>query len=538
MAQSKKQNYLHGAAILAMGVVITKILGAVYKIPLGNILGEKGYAYFLSAYNIYAVLLTLSTSGLPVVLSKMIVEANVLNRPKQVKKTFQIALITFLSVGALCACVMFLFPSELASELGGNIQASQGVLVLAPAVLLVCILSAYRGYIQGFSNMTPTSVSQVIEVAVKVIVGLILAVIFTNAGRGLPEVSAAAIAGVPIATLFACVYVIYQKRKLDRANAAVYSGNDACDSTKQIFTRLLKLGIPITLGSSISSIITLLDTNITQSRLQMGAGFSMDEASVLFGIYGLAITLFNLPAALVTPLSISVVPSISESVAHKNYKEASTTTGSVLRISTLLALPMGVGLCVLGTPIMRAVYEGNYEIGGTLLGFMGIASYFVCISLVSTAALQAYGAVRLPIYSMLTGGIVKVLLNWILVSNPEIHIYGAPIATLSCYIVMSIMNYIFLQMHIKEKMSLSQIILRPAFSAAVMGVAAYAIYGLGEKLLGMDLSRLMTMVCLVAAIGVAVIIYLVLVIATRAITAEDLLLLPKGEKLAKLLRLR
>ena len=542
MAHSKKQNYLHGAAILTIGVAVTKILGFIYKIPLGNILGDEGMAHFNVAYNIYTFLLTLSTAGFPVVLSKMIAEANVLNRPMQAKRIFKVAFTAFLVLGSIASLLMFLFPAELAGGMD-DIEAAQSIFALSPAVILVCILSAYRGYIQGYSNMTPTSMSQVIEVAVKVLFGLVLALLFSQSGRGLPEVSAAAIVGVPIGTLFACVYIFIVKKRMDREEEPLIKkavDEQPPDGAGKILSQLLKIGIPIALGSSISSIITLLDTKLTMNRLQAAAGFSFGETKILYGVYTKGLPLFNLPAAFITPLTISVVPAIAAFVASKKHAEARNVTESSLRISTIMAIPMAVGISVLSEPIFNVLYRQSAPEGPALLAVLGIASYFVCMSLVMIALLQAYGAEQLPIIPMLVGGGVKIAVNWVLVSNPEINIYGSPIGTICCYAVMCVMTYIFLQSRLKEKLSLNNIILRPLIASAAMGAAAYALYGLASRVfLGDgDLSRMEMAIAMFGAIVVAAAIYLILIISTKAITAEDMKLIPKGEKIAALLRIK
>ena len=290
LSEPKKQNYLHGAAILAAGVVIMKILGFIYKVPLGNILGDEGYTHFLVAYNIYSVFLTVATAGLPVALSRMISEANTMNRPNQVKRIFSVAWLTFLVLGVVCTLVMFLFPTELADSLN-DVEASQSILALSPAVLLVCLTSAYRGYCQGHENMKPTTVGQVLEVLVKVVVGLVLAWYLRDLGRSLPLVSAGAIFGVTAGSLAALVYMFAYKR---RCYSALPAGNDVPESGARILSTLLKVGIPITLGSSVLSLINLVDSGLCMGRLQDAAGFSYADAKVLYGVYGKAQTLYNL----------------------------------------------------------------------------------------------------------------------------------------------------------------------------------------------------------------------------------------------------
>ena len=532
MAEPKKQNYLHGAAILAFGVVIMKILGAIYKIPLGNILGDTGYAYFLCAYNIYSVFLTLATAGLPVALSRMIAEANTMNRPNQMRRIFSVAWWTFFVIGAVCTLVMALFPGQLASALN-NPSAELSILALSPAVLLVCLTSAYRGYCQGHENMTPTTVGQVLEVLAKVAVGLLLAWYLTSTAQSLPVASAGAIFGVTIGSLVALIYMFAVKR---RYYGSGHDGSDVPESRMSVLRTLLRIGIPITLGSSVLSLINLLDSGLCMGRLQDAAGFTELAATELYGVYGKAQTLYNLPASFITPLTISVVPAISATMAMRHSSDANRIAENSMRIAVVLALPMGVGLSVLAEPIMSTIYPGSNEQGPELLTIMGIASFFVCMALMMNTILQASGNEKYPIYSMIAGGIVKIAVNWVLVGNPEINIVGAPIGTLCCYAVMCVMNFAFMCRCLPKKPSLGRILIRPAIACAAMGLSAWAVYGLGYRFLGEG--RLYMAVAMLAAIAVAVVVYFVMVVALRAITYEDMKLIPKGEKLAKLLHIK
>lgn len=532
MAEPKKQNYLQGAAILAAGVVIMKILGFIYKVPLGNILGDSGYGHFLVAYNIYSVFLTLATAGLPVALSRMISEANTMNRANQVRRIFSVAWWTFFVLGVACTLVMALFPNQLADALN-DAQANISIFVLSPAVLLVCLTSAYRGYCQGHENMTPTTIGQVLEVLAKVIAGLALAWYLTNAGYSLPKSSAGAIFGVTVGSLVALVYMFAYKR---RHYASGERGTDTPESRGKVLRTLLRIGIPITIGSSVLSLINLIDSGLSLGRLQDAAGFTEEQATVLYGVYGKAQTLYNLPASFITPLTISVVPAIAAAMALHRRSEASRIAENSLRIAVVIALPMGVGLSVLAEPIMTTVYPDSHASGGLLLTIMGAASFFVCMALMMNAILQAGGNERYPIYSMVVGGIVKIAVNWFLVADPEINIVGAPIGTLSCYVVMCVMDFIFICHCLPEKPSLGRILARPLISSAAMGASAWAVYGLCSRFLGDG--YLYTAVSMLAAIAVAVVVYLVLVVALRAITYEDMKLIPKGEKLARILHIR
>ena len=543
MSSSKNQNFLHGAAILTVAVIIIKILGAIYKIPLGNILGKDGYAHFNVAYNLYNVLLNLSTAGLPIALAKMVSEANSLDHHNQVKRTFSVAVWTFIVLGIIWSAVMLLFPIELAAFMG-DVQASQSVLALAPAVILVCIMSAFRGYTQGLSDMRPTSVSQVIEVAVKVVSGLAIVIILKNASYSLPIMSAGAISGVAAGSLVACIYIGVVAVKRMRSEQLRYSGTDTAeqeaDSRAKTLGRLLKIGIPIALGSCVISVITLINTKLIYNRLQAGAGFNYETANSMFGEYSMTLPLFNLPAAIITPLTISVIPAISGFLAKKQYGEAKNVVESSLRISTIIALPMAVGLSVLSTPVIRSLYSDSSELGGGILAILGAASFFVCLALMTTAILQASGRERLPMVTMVVGGALNIAINWYLLGRQDINIYGAAVGTLICYIIMSGLNLVFLMTKLPEKPSLGRVFFRPAVNCALMGASAWIMYPAALKILGagVDPTRKETLLALFAAVAVGVIVYAVLTIVTGAITINDMKLIPKGEKVAKLFHIK
>ncbi len=541
MAEENRQNFLHGAAILAAGVVVIKILGAIYKIPLRNIIGETGYGYFFAAYTIYNFFLTISTAGLPVALSRMISEANTLGRPCQARRTFRVAMVTLGVLGLVFTLLMLLFPTEMAIAFVSKATVSRCVFAISPSVLLVCLTSAFRGYIQGNGNMKPTTVGQVVEVLVKVVVGLALAIWFTRMGKSVPVSAAGAIFGVSVGSLAALLYMLWSYLKEYRGPAALKcaASDDVPDSVGRTLWRFVRIGVPITLGASVMSLFSLIDTKLINMQLPHVPGIGPALADELYGAYSTMTTLYNLPAAFITPMSIAVVPAISAAAVRRARGEVGSITESSLRISAVIAMPMGAGLAVLAGPIVELMFRDSNAAGPVILTYLGIASVFVCISLVSNAILQADGKETLPIISMLAGGAVKIACNLLLVSRPEIHILGAAIGTIACYAVICILNCIFISRNMKVSIRYGKAFLPPLVSSAVMAACAWAVYGLAARLLHVGQSgRIMLAAALVAAIGIAVAVYLVMVIVTRSVTLEDMKLIPKGEKIAKLLHIR
>ena len=545
---AKKQNFIHGAAILTVGVIIMKLLGFIYKIPLGNILGDEGYSMFTSAYSIYFIFFTLATAGLPVALSRLIAEADANGRVKQEEKTFRVALATFAVIGVIFALILFLFPEWLAAKYLENPDAALSIKAMAPSILLVCLVSAYRGYCQGNGNMIPTTVDEVLEVLFKVISGLILASCLLKAGFGKPVGSAGAILGVSIGSVISLLYmIIYKRRHYSELSApytaGIHAPNDTPDDDElvdpawKIVKDILSIGIPIAFGACIMAILNSVDSKLCMNRLQSAAGFSYYQAKVLYGVYGKAQTLFNLPAAFITPLTIAIVPEISGAIAKGANAAARKTSEDAMRISAVISLPMGVGLTVLAYPIMNVLYPNSNAAGPGLLAIMGAASFFVCTVLMENAILQASGHEKLTMVTMISGGLVKIIVNWFLVAQRSINIYGAPVGTLVSYVVMALMNYIFICVALKHRPKLLRIFARPLAASVLMGAAAWAIYGLCARFIGaVSWSRIA--LCMLAAIAVAVIVYLVSTIALRSITKEDMKLIPGGEKIANFLHIR
>ena len=531
----KKNSFFGGAAILTAGIILVKLIGALFKIPLGNIISEAAFADFNTAYYIYSLLIIVSTGGLPVALSKMVSEANALGRGNQVTKTFRVAFVTFCTLGIISMLIMVLFPHQLAA-LMNNSHSAYCIMALAPAMFFVCPLSAFRGYFQGHSLMAPTAVSQIIEALCKLIIGLSLAAYMVSRGLDDSITASGAILGVSVGTAAAVLFIALRFGRHRRVQPRY---QDTADSSREILGTLLKLAIPITLGSSVMSLASLLDTSIIFGRLQDAAGFTEDAARTLKGIYDKAITLYNLPSSLMIPITASVIPAVSAAHATKNHKQGARISETALRTTALFAFPAGMGLCALGEPIIRLVYPNtDVALAGSILSVLGIAAIFVCFMLVCNSILQAHRMVTIPMVTTIIGCVLKCVVNYILSGNPNIHIRGGSISTLVCFGIIAIMDLFIIKMALPRSLSLIRAFLKPGISALVMGGAAWGVYGLATRFVLDKELFLGNAVATAAAIGVAVIVYFALILVTKAISKDDLALMPKGDKIARLLRIK
>lgn len=535
MSKEKKQSFMGGVTVMAISTVFVKICGALYKIPLNNILGDEGVTHFMSAYNIYAFLLTLSTAGLPLALSKPISEANATGRRNQMRRCFNTAMGLFVAVGAVGTAAMLIFTEELA-DLMNNSMAYWPIKALGVSVICVSIMCAYRGFAQGRQNMVPTAVSQFIEAFFKLLIGLPLAWYIIQMGKPLEIGAAGAIVGVSAGTVLAMLYMIINYR---RHRGPILWGSDTPQSYSTILKRLLWLGIPITIGQAGMSLLNLLDQTIILGQLQNVLGLAEKEAAALYGQYTFSSTLFNLPASFLPAVAVSLIPAISVAVARNEHGEINRVVTTSFRLIAMLAIPAGVGLSVLAGPILQLLYPAQAEAAAAAtyhLQLLGVASIFVCVMLLTNSIMQAHGKVQLPIYTMLLGGAVKVGINYVLVGNPDINIKGAPIGTLVCYGLIALVNLVIVWRLLEDKPNYLKIFVKPLLASAIMGATAWAVHGLCARLFtgGYVKESLATLV----AIGAAVVVYLILVLALRLITREDLKMIPKGDKIASILRIR
>lgn len=521
--------FFGGAAILAAGILMVKVISAVYKMPLVNMLGS-GYTDFTAAFNIFNILLMISTAGIPVAVSKMISEASAQGRQNQIHKIFRTAFLFFTAFGIFCSAIMF-FGAQTFANAMNDAKAVHCVRVLAPSVALVSMLAAFRGYAQGHRHMTPSSVSQIIEALFKLIVGLSLAWYLINVMGESDSIGAAgAIVGVTVSELVAVLYMageFLHTRRLEPRRAG-----DRPDSTLSILKTCLALAVPITLTSSSTSIITAVDNSLVMGRLQGALGMSLDSARELMWNYTGVQTVYQIPASLMVAITASVIPAVTTCFTRRDRKGAAKIVGSAFKTAAIIAFPSGVGMMVLGRPIVRLLFGSlDPDIAGPILSILGLANIFVCMMLVSNSVLQSHGVLHLPIVTMLIGGIIMVLFDYFVVAIPAVNIYGSPIGTCICYGTTCLLDLLIVKRVVRGCPSFVKIFGKVLLASAVMGGAAWAVYGFAERALGNTIG-------VAVSIMVAVLVYALMILLLRVINKDDLSLMPKGEKIGRILHIQ
>ena len=556
---NNKQSFLHGAALLAIAVAVVKVIGALYKIPLKAIIGDQGYGYFTTAYDIYSVLLMISTAGLPIATSRLISQANSLGKYNQVRRIYKTSRMVFLGLGIFSTLVMVIGCRWLAESMEQP-DAWAAILCLAPCALFMGIMSPSRGFFQGQGNMRPTSRSQMLEAFIKLIVGLALAYGIMKITSKVHLAAAGAILGVTISCAVSAAYLV---TKLQKAYRVLPQSEETPEGFGVTAKELLKVAVPITIGSAGLQLLTVLETGLYMDRIvdllntnrYNGAlidllreqvttaspdltaqQISSQVAANLKGIYNFAQTIFNMPSAFIIPIGTSVLPAITEYLTLGKDKEVRATEESAARITGLISLPCAVGLVLLAEPVMALLggYTGlKLVLAGQLMALLGSCIFAYTIIQYTNVVLQSHGYAHVPVINMLLSGVVKLVAVYFLAGNPAIGIIGVPIGTILCYVSIAVLNLISIRRYVPQRPAIIKNILRPFVPVATMGAVVYSVLWVLQNILHIT-SRV---ILCGAPIAVGAVVYLIMVVLTKAITKEDCALLPKGDKIAKILKL-
>ena len=541
MEVNQKTSFVKGAAILAVAGLICKLIGVFFRVFAVRIVGEKGMFFYELVYPMYSWLLIISSSGIPTAISRMVAERAAIGNHDGARRVFRRSLLLLFLIGAVTSALMF-FGAEWLGEsvLNGGPGAKYSMMALAPALLFVSMICAYRGYLQGLQRMTGTSISQFAEQVFKLLSGLLLAAYLTNryAGTDLQYAAGAAglLLGVTISEILALFVMIgFYLRTKGQYPALLADPNP----NERVLGPMLVIAIPITLGASILPIANFLDS-VMIKRLLEGIGFTSEYAELNYtALCTYVRSIINLPATLTVGISMSVVPAISAARARSDRQGVKNLSLLSLKIAMAIGLPCAVGLSVLAGPIIKLLYSRvTPEALAIAEPLMHVAAFTVIfISLVQTAtgALQGAGRHWLPMLFLLIGGITKIAVNLIFIPMSEINILGAVLSNLTCYGVAGILDTIALLHVTKAKLSVVNTFLKPAFAAAVMGAAAWGVRYLLSRV-GFLKTGLPSRIVTIIAILVAVAVYAVLTLLLGIFTKEELAYIPGGRKLARFAR--
>jgi stage V sporulation protein B len=532
----KRQTFLQGAMVLTIAGFISKALGLVYRFPLSRLILDTGMGLYGMVYPIYTLILALSTAGVPVAISKLVSESLVEGREAEAKKIFRVSLVSFSIIGVVLSLGLFFSARSLiAIGFVRDPRAYWGLIAIAPAILIVSLLVSFRGYFQGWRMMTPTAVSQVFEQIVRVVTALLLGYVLF--AKGVEFAAAGAVFGAVTggaAGLLVLLYYFYRRRpNLESFPdiAVVASSQESrrqVDSSWNIFRRIIVISIPISLAGLVMPIMQNIDLAMVPARL-VAAGFSIDRSTALYGqLSQMAATLVNMPTILTLALAASVVPVISELRAAGDHQGVEERIVTGLRVAMVLMLPAYVGFWVIAEPITIMLFA-NAE-AGIALAAIAPAVLFLGLHQITSGVLQGLGKPLLPLYNLIAGAAMKIVLTYFLTAMPEIGVRGAAYGTVAAFFISSMLNLICIYRLQPFKIPYGNLLIKPIVSVALMAIAVYYCQLFFYRLIGsVSLSALLA-ICFGAGI------YGLGMVLTGGLAEKDIRSLPRlGKPLADIL---
>ncbi len=538
------QNAQQSAMVLFLSTVAVKIISACFKIPLSSntFLGDLGFGYFSVAYDLFVPFYTLAISGLPSALSHIIAELIAENRYCDIKNTFSLTKRLFILFGFIFSIVISLLaiPFVKLTDNSGNTLYS--IYAVIPSIFLCFIVSAYRGYYEGFRNMNPTAISKIIEAFCKLFLGLgfgFAANIITHN----PAVSAgAAMLGITFGTLVSTLYLHYKYKTDGDLIKEEYIQSNQINNRKTIRT-ILSIALPMAFSSLIASAVSVIDALTVRSLLAGDTSalyeiykpaidsynsystFALESGDLPTYLYGLrskAFTMFNLVPTLTMSFGVGVLPSLTECWVKKDQEGVNKNFNTVIKLIALIAFPSGLAFIAVSKPIMSLLYSnyGAINVSGNLLTIFGFTAIFAGFAIPLTSILQSLGKQFSALINIIIGVGIKVVLNCVLIGNTKINIYGSAISTTVCYLFIIVLHIVVLNKTKVKFHDIKNTILKPAAASLFSVLSAFLICMISQKEI---------VVCV--AILVAIIIYIVVVLLLNTLTKDEVLNLPMGKKL-------
>ena len=527
-----KKSFVGGAVILGAAGLVVKLMGAVFRIPVTNWLGG-GMAYYQAAYPIYNILLTLATAGIPVAISRMVAERTVVGDHYAANNVFKVSFRLLGGIGLGTGLLCLVGANWYANQIGLP-ETAYALRALIPALVLIPIMSAYRGYFQGMQNMNPTAVSQIIEQVFRVGIGLALTKILLDRFAENPEYAAAgatfgasagAIGGLLVVWL---IYMANRKVIIKKINRGrLKTREKSGDITKKI----LIIAIPITLGACIMPFMNLIDASIVSNRLQ-DIGFSYSEAKNLFTeLSSMAGTVVNFPQIIVQSIAISLVPAISMAFREKDGNGLKINVQMGMRMANILSFPCAAGLIILAEPVLVLLYRSQYDMAVDAAGSLMMLAFgfiFLAIAQTLTGALQGIGKQLIPVRNLIIGAVFKTIITYMLVGVESLNVIGAAIGTCIAYMIAAVLDIMAIKKYTGVRFNIIQTFIKPIIATLAMSVMTIISYNLAAKVLGNSMAVLVSIILSAA-------VYAVMLFATKTITAEEAAMIPGGNKLVKIM---
>ncbi|MPQ42170.1 putative polysaccharide biosynthesis protein [Clostridium tarantellae] len=502
-----KQSLIKGSLILACAGILAKFLGLFFRWPLIMLIGDEGLGYYQMTYPLYMLFIAIS-AGVPTAVSKLVSEKNAVGNREEVFQVIKEALKVMIFLGIGMTLFFSVCGKWIINILQWDPKAYYSIIGISLAPLFIGIMTPLRGFFQGLQNMTPTATSQIIEQIGRVSFGVGLAFLFFPLGI---EYSAGGAAfGAVAGGLFSTIYLLPKYRKIKKEFKI-----KKIKSNNKIFNEIIKVALPISIGAAVGSIMGVIDSILVPQKL-LESGLSSQNSTILYAqLTGKATVFTNIPMTLAVSLSASIIPIISELYTLKNRKQLDNKINMAMKLCMLVAIPCFLGLFFMAEPIMKLIFPGKSE-GFIILKYLAISVPFLVTTHITTSILQGTKYYYRPVINLMIGCFIKVLLTIILVPIKNINIYGAVIATIIAYLVVSILNVIHMEKKLNYKLQYMNFFVKPLIASLGMICAVMLFY---NNIIKISSSNGLS--CLISIL-VGIIIYVVLILVLKIIEYDDI----------------
>ena len=535
-----KGGFVMQAGILALAGIIVRIIGLLYKSPLNSIIGDLGAGYYSTAYNIYTIILLISSYSIPSAIAKVISQKLALAQYKNARKLFIGALIYVVVVGGLASILTYIFAPVLAKG-----QAATVLKVFVPTIFFSGLLGVFRGYFQARKNMVPTSISQILEQIANAVVSLLAAYLFMQFLAETDETSQAVFGamgsalGTGIGVLIGLLYMLgmyLKNRKAFRADVLADT-TEAVDSYKTVFKTIFCVVTPFLLSTFIYNCSTSVNMTIYQNVMMGVKGLSETVTITMYGIFAYkAVTIANIPIALSSAMSSAMIPSVASSFIKGELDKTKKQVDKALNVTMLISIPAAFGLFALAKPVMQLLFPqpDSLDMASWLLASIATTVIFYSLSTVTNAVLQGIGKVNLPVIHAAISLVLQVAVLVVLLLFTDLNLFTLAIAMNVYSLSMCVLNQIAVRKHLGYRLPIVKAIFKSSLASALMALVAAGTY------YGVHYLVKSNAIALAVAVILAVMVYFVLVIKCKVITESELENFPKGnliKKVAKKLHL-
>ena len=537
MKEKKKKNtFAKNVLMLMFSQVLIKLLGLIYRLAITNVkgFGDVGNGYYSAGYQVYAVLLIISSQGIPGAVSKLVSNKVAKGKYNEAHRVFKVSMVVFGIIGFIASLLLLLSANFVSSKILNVPDVSYVLKVLSPAIFFVCVSAVIRGYFAGLGTMKASSISQALEQFFNCV--LTITFVYALVGKEPYIMAAGGNLSTTLAILISFSYlIVFYKKNIKEWRE---ESDDVVITTKEANKKMVKMiiatAIPLTVGSVISVVTSFIDTVTVSNCIQIAYSGILKskillekEAMRLTGILSKVDTLVNLPLAVNLSFYSALIPEITAAISKKDFKSASKKISFSISSSLLILIPCAIGFIVLADPILKMLYP-NASDGAHILQIAAVTMVFVGINHTIQGSLFGLGKMYTPALALLIGCVIKIGLNLVLITNPNINIYGAVISSFICQFVVFMIVYITMKRNIKVKFEPVKHIVKPLLAGLIMGAVIFFINYLFN---GVIRNSILTII----NIMIGAVVYLISVFALKILSKDEILMLPKGEKIYNLL---